>query len=212
MKRFTFALLICPLYSKALNDGDISTTPRHQEAVMARTKKPIDLMFPYFNPSQVDQSHLSPIDLTLTWPFTCVAASHPTIKLTLDPNAIKAGADISSNPNIGFQIHGIKGEEHILINTNPDEITRENYTGITYTSTKEIQADEFKLSFLYFSQKVPNATVSTTHFEVELLCKNQTLLKYIKAENHAVVLKVNSASTSTAGAALAAFTSLLLFA
>ncbi|KAJ9057852.1 hypothetical protein DSO57_1018602 [Entomophthora muscae] len=168
-----------------------------------------DSSAPSFSPNAVNAIKLTSVELSLPWDSPCSETEKPSFKISVDADAIKAGAFISSIDADGVEVQGFQGDKDVenteISGKSEEEVKKDRLTSLVFSFKKSVDKSTVKAKILYLAQKVDKNKTMDTSFEIELKCGTKTLKSFKKTDNNAPILKVSSA-TPAALAFAASFT------
>ncbi|KAJ9075141.1 hypothetical protein DSO57_1036654 [Entomophthora muscae] len=157
-----------------------------------------DSNLPSLSPSAVKATKLTTVELSLPWESPCSAKETPSCKISIDADAIKAGASISASAVDGIEVKGFKGDKETKISGKSDkDVKKDKLTSVVLTFKKDVAKGTMKTNILYFAQKAGRNKTMDTFFEIELKCGTTPVKSYKKTDKSAPILKVSSATSAT---------------
>ncbi|KAJ9075546.1 hypothetical protein DSO57_1035065 [Entomophthora muscae] len=189
--------------SNATNDIAPATVATKSNATTS------DSSAPSFSPNAVNAIKLTSVELSLPWDSPCSETEKPSFKISVDADAIKAGAFISSSDAGGVEVQGFQGDKDVknteISGKSEKEVKKDRLTSLVFSFKKSVDKSTVKANILYLAQKVDKNKTMDTSFEIELKCGTTPIKSYKKTDKNAPILKVSSA-TSAALAFAASFT------
>ncbi|KAJ9075162.1 hypothetical protein DSO57_1038796 [Entomophthora muscae] len=146
-------------------------------------------------PSEANSTLVSTIALNAPWPKECRTAKQPVVKLSLDAETIRDGGALSSDPQPGYYVYGLKGNTSQVISaikTNKT-IKEDKFTAIEFQRYSYALHNQLNLTFKFLGQQVPSATAKDTPLKVEFTCGNRVVKFYSNETDNAPIIKVNHA-------------------
>ncbi|KAJ9057851.1 hypothetical protein DSO57_1018601 [Entomophthora muscae] len=177
------------------------TTPKASSLTTVATKSNAttsDSNAPSFNPRAVNAIKLTSVELSLLWDSPCSETEKPSFKISVDADAIAAGAFISSSDADGVEVQGFQDDKVTKISGKTEtEVKKDKMTSLVFSFKRSVKKSTVKVNILYLAQKVDKNKTMDTFFDIDLKCGTKTLKSFKKTDKNAPILKVSSATSAT---------------